>query len=79
MVAVRLCCVPFAKGISPRTSFRSRQPILELKINDTAQDALAQIDRKGYALPYLPEGRKVVKVGIQFDRDTMTVGEYLVA
>ena len=24
------------------------------------------------------EGRKAVKVGIQFDRDTMTVGEYLV-
>ncbi len=24
------------------------------------------------------EGRKVVKVGVQFDRDTMTIGEYIV-
>ena len=32
----------------------------------------------GYALPYDTEGRKVVKVGVQFDRDTMTIGEYIV-
>lgn len=53
--------------------------VFELKVNGTAQEALDQIDRKGYAAPYLTEGRKVVKVGIQFDRDTMTVGEYLLA
>lgn len=29
-------------------------------------------------LPYHTEGRRVVKVGVQFDRDTMTVGEYLI-
>ena len=53
--------------------------VFELKVNGTAQQALDQIDRKGYATPYRTEGRKVVKVGIQFDRDTMTVGDYLVA
>ena len=53
--------------------------VFELKVNGTAQEALDQIDRKGYATPYLTEGRKVVKVGAQFDRDTMTVGDYIVA
>ena len=53
--------------------------VFELKVNGTAQEALNQIIRKGYATPYLTEGRKVVKVGVQFDRDTMTVGEYLVS
>ena len=53
--------------------------VFELKVNGTAQEALDQIDRKGYATPYLSEGHKVVKVGAQFDRDTMTVGEYIVA
>ena len=53
--------------------------IFELKVNGSAQEALDQIDRKGYATPYRTEGRKVVKIGIQFDRDTMTVGDYLVA
>lgn len=52
--------------------------VFELKVNGTAQEALDQINGKGYALPYQTEGREVVKVGVQFDRDTMTVGEYLV-
>ena len=59
--------------LMPETTY-----VFELKANGTAQEALDQIKGKGYALPYHTEGRKVVKVGIQFDRDTMTVGEYLV-
>ena len=57
----------------PDTSY-----VFELKVNGTAREALDQIDSKGYALPYRTDGKKVVKVGVQFDRDTMTVGEYLV-
>jgi hypothetical protein len=52
--------------------------VFELKVNGTAQQALDQINSKGYALPYETDGRQVVKVGVQFDRETMTVGEYLV-
>ena len=52
--------------------------VFELKVNGTAQEALDQINSKGYALPYETADRAVVKVGVQFDRDTMTVGEYLV-
>ena len=50
--------------------------VFELKVNGTAQEALDQINSKGYFLPYQTEGRKVVKVGVQFDRDTMAVGEW---
>lgn len=53
--------------------------VFELKVNGTAQEALDQINSKGYALPYHTEGRKVVKVGVQFDRETMTIGEYIIA
>jgi hypothetical protein len=59
--------------LMPETTY-----VFELKVNGTAQEALDQINGKGYALPYHTEGRRVVKVGVQFDRDTMTVGEYLV-
>ena len=52
--------------------------VFELKVNGTAEESLSQIDSKGYALPFETEGRDVVKVGVAFDRDTMTVGEYLV-
>ena len=52
--------------------------VFELKVNGTAQEALDQINSNGYALPYETEGCTVVKVGVQFDRETMTVGEYRV-
>ena len=52
--------------------------VFELKVNGTAQEALNQINSKNYALPYETEGRKVMKIGVQFDRDTMTVGDYVV-
>ena len=50
--------------------------VFELKVNGTAQEALDQINSKGYFLPYETEGKKVVKVGVAFDRDTMTVKEW---
>ena len=53
--------------------------VFELKVSGTAQEALDQINSHGYALPYQTDGKKVVKVGVQFDRDTMTVGDYLVS
>lgn len=52
--------------------------VFELKVNGTAREALDQINSRGYALPYDTEVGHVVKVGVQFDRDTMTIGEYLV-
>ena len=52
--------------------------VFELKANGTAKEALDQINSKGYALPYETEGRKVVKIGVAFERETMTVGEWVV-
>jgi len=44
--------------------------VFELKVNGTAQEALAQIDNHGYAIPYQSDGHKVVKVGVKFNVDT---------
>ncbi|MBQ3833127.1 MAG: PD-(D/E)XK nuclease domain-containing protein, partial [Bacteroidales bacterium] len=52
--------------------------IFEFKTNGTAQDAIEQINSKGYDLPYRTEGRKVVKIGVQFDFRSMTVSDYIV-
>ena len=38
--------------------------MLELKVDDTVENALAQIDSKGYAIPYETEGRTVTKCGV---------------
>ena len=52
--------------------------VLELKMNDTAQKALEQMNQKGYALPYQTEGRRVVKVGLHFNKDTRTIDDWAI-
>ena len=47
--------------------------VFELKVGDTAQNALKQIDDKGYAIPYQTDGRRVVKVGVSMNAETRTV------
>lgn len=38
--------------------------VLELKVDDTAENALQQINSKGYTIPYEADGRKLTKCGI---------------
>jgi len=52
--------------------------VFELKINKPAQEALEQIDQKGYMIPYTADGRKLVKCGISFSTTTRTIEEWLV-
>ena len=53
--------------------------VFELKVNGTAQEALAQIDEKGYAIPYQTEDKRVVKVGVKFNADTRVPEEWVIA
>ncbi|GHT51223.1 ATPase AAA [Spirochaetia bacterium] len=53
--------------------------VVELKVNGTAEDALAQINNKDYALSYEGEGKKIIKLGIEFDNEKRNIGRYLVA
>ncbi len=50
--------------------------VMELKINGTAQDALDQIEDKGYALRYATDPRRVVKVGIGFSVEKRAMTDY---
>ncbi|MDR2921500.1 MAG: PD-(D/E)XK nuclease domain-containing protein, partial [Tannerella sp.] len=52
--------------------------VFEFKLNGTAQEALAQIDEKGYLIPYTVDGRKLVKVGVNFNAEERNIGEWLV-
>lgn len=52
--------------------------VFELKINKPAQEALEQIDEKGYMIPYTADGRKLVKCGISFSTKTRTIEEWMI-
>ena len=53
--------------------------VIELKINGTAQDALDQIEKKGYARRYATDGRQIVKAGIGFSVEQRAMTEYLIS
>ena len=50
--------------------------IFEFKLDGTADEALAQIEEKGYARPYGADGRQVIRIGASFSSETGTVGEW---
>ena len=52
--------------------------VMELKVNASAKAALQQMNERGYAKPYVTDGRKVVKVGIRFVPETMTVEDWVI-
>lgn len=52
--------------------------VLEFKYDGTAREALAQIDSKQYAILYRKDGRRIVKVGINFDSATRTIGDWII-
>ena len=47
--------------------------VLELKVDDTVENALAQIDDKGYAIPYAADGRKVTKCGVRIGSEQRNI------
>jgi hypothetical protein len=55
--------------------------IFEFKLsgNSTAEKALKQIDDKGYSIPYQVTGKKIIKIGVEFDPKKRTIGRWLVA
>ena len=50
--------------------------IFEFKMDGTAQEALEQIEKTGYAKPYLADKRKVICIGVNFSSVTRTVEDW---
>ena len=50
--------------------------VFEFKVDGTPEEALTQINSKKYAIPYQADHRKIVKVGVNFDSATRTIGEW---
>jgi len=55
--------------------------VFEFKLdeNASAEAALAQINGKGYLIPFTADGRKLVKIGVEFDHGGRGISRWLVA
>lgn len=50
--------------------------VMELKLNGSVDEALRQIDDRSYSIPWQSEGRRVVKVGINFSTKERTIEKW---
>ena len=52
--------------------------VMEFKLKGTAEEALAQINEKGYALPFERDSRTLYKIGVNFSAETRNIERWLV-
>ena len=52
--------------------------IFEFKRDGSAEEALEQIEAKGYALPYAADKRKLFRIGVSFDSRERNLKEWKV-
>ena len=52
--------------------------VIELKLDGSAEEALAQINEKDYALPFTVDGRKIIKIGANITSATRNIERWVV-
>ena len=52
--------------------------VMEFKLDGTAEEAMEQINGKNYPLPFESDGRKVVKVGVNFSNEMRNIERWVV-
>ncbi len=52
--------------------------VMEFKLNGTAEEALQQINDKGYALPFASDTRALYKIGVNFSPETRNIERWVV-
>ena len=52
--------------------------VMEFKLDGTAEEAMAQINEKGYAQPFEKDGRQLFKIGVNFSNKTRNIEKWIV-
>jgi hypothetical protein len=52
--------------------------VMEFKLDGTAEEALAQINDKSYALPFAADSRKLMKIGVNFSSKTRNIERWII-
>jgi hypothetical protein len=52
--------------------------VMEFKLDGTAEEALAQINDKSYALPFAADTRKLMKIGVNFSSKTRNIERWII-
>ena len=52
--------------------------VMEFKLDGSAEEAIAQIEAKQYALPFASDSRKVYRIGVNFSSTTRNIDRWIV-
>ena len=52
--------------------------VIELKYDGSAEAAIKQIGDKGYLVPYSASGKRLVKIGVNYDSAKRTIGDWII-
>ena len=52
--------------------------VMEFKLDGTAEEAMAQINEKGYAQPFEKDSRQLFKIGVNFSNKTRNIEKWIV-
>lgn len=52
--------------------------VMEFKLDGTAEEALWQIEEKGYAAPFVKDGRRLFKIGVNFSSSERNIERWLI-
>ena len=52
--------------------------VMEFKLNGTAEEAIRQINEKGYAAPFASDGRILYKIGVNFSNEIRGIEKWIV-
>ena len=50
--------------------------VFELKYDGSAEEAIKQIDEKGYLIPYSADGKRLFKIGVNYDSNQRTISDW---
>ncbi len=53
--------------------------VMEFKLDGSAEEAMEQIERKDYPLPFVANGKQLVKIGLNFSNETRNIDKWIVA
>ena len=52
--------------------------VFELKFDGSAEEAIQQIDEKGYLIPYTADGKRLYKIGVNYDSEQRTISDWII-
>ena len=78
LLGQRTCCQPHTSIGRADCVIETKKYIyiLKFKMNESAEEALKQIEEKGYALPYKADPRKLYQIGVKFSAEKRTIDEW---